>query len=121
MIGMYLSMVMVWTEHFFPLYDAPRDGTLVWSLLIWTVPGAFILTGFAGILIDRLAYRGGRERGASPQLLMIPTLGIALILRAVVDPNGMDWRRCRRHLRLPPAGGRRRDRSPGRPSRGNPW
>ena len=84
MIGMYLSMVMVWTEHFFPLYDAPRDGTLVWSLLIWTVIGAFILTGFAGILIDRLVYRGFRERDASPQVMMIASLGIALILRAVI-------------------------------------
>ncbi|MCH2437157.1 MAG: ABC transporter permease [Candidatus Thalassarchaeum sp.] len=84
MIGMYLSMVMVWTEHFFPLYDAPRDGTLVWSLLIWTVLGAFILTGFAGILIDRLVYRGFRERDASPQVMMIASLGIALILRAVI-------------------------------------
>ena len=84
MTGMYLSMVMVWSDHFFPLYDAPGDGVLVWSLLLWTVLGAFVLTGIAGILIDRLVYRGFRERKATPQVMMIASLGVALILRALV-------------------------------------
>ena len=84
MIGMYLSMVMVWVDQFYPLASAPRDGVLVWSLLLWTIIGAFVLTGIAGIVIDRLGYRGFRQKNASPQVMMIASLGIALILRALV-------------------------------------
>ena len=84
MIGMYLSMVMVWSDHFFPLYDAPGDGVLVWSLLVWTVLAAFVVTGIAGIIIDRLVYRGFREKDTTPQVMMIASLGVALILRAIV-------------------------------------
>ena len=84
MIGMYLAMIMVWTDYFFPLADTASDGTLVWSLLLWTILGAFILTGVAGILIDRLVYRGFRKKDASPQVMMIASLGVALILRAIV-------------------------------------
>ena len=84
MMGMYLSMVMVWSDYFFPLYDAPRDGTLAWSLLLWTVLAAFVLTGIAGIIIDRLVYRGFRKKETKPQVMMIASLGVALILRAIV-------------------------------------
>ena len=84
MIGMYLSMIMVWVDQFYPLASAPRDGVLVWSLLLWTIIGAFVLTGIAGIVIDRLVYRGFRQKNASPQVMMIASLGIALILRALV-------------------------------------
>ena len=84
MIGMYLSMVMVWVDQFYPLASAPRDGVLVWSLLLWTIIGAFVLTGIAGIVIDRLVYRGFRQKNASPQVMMIASLGIALILRTLV-------------------------------------
>ena len=84
MIGMYLSMIMVWVDQFYPLASAPRDGVLVWSLLLWTILGAFVLTGIAGIVIDRLVYRGFRQKNASPQVMMIASLGIALILRALV-------------------------------------
>jgi branched-subunit amino acid ABC-type transport system permease component len=84
MMGMYLSMVMVWSDYFFPEYDAPRDGTLAWSLLLWTVLAAFVLTGMAGIIIDRLVYRGFRKKENKPQVMMIASLGVALILRAIV-------------------------------------
>jgi len=83
MIGMYLSMVMIWSDLFFPLYDSDRDGVLTWSLLAWTLLGAFLLTGIAGVLIDRLVYRGFREKAATPQIMMIASLGVALILRAI--------------------------------------
>ena len=83
MIGMYLSMVMIWSDFFFPLYDANSDGVLAWSLLLWTLVAAFFLTGIAGVLIDRTVYRGFREKGASPQIMMIASLGVALILRAL--------------------------------------
>ena len=83
MLGMYLSMVMVWSEHFFPMYDAPLDGTLAWSVLLWTLVAAFLLTGLAGIIIDRLVYRGFRRKEASPRVMMIASLGVALVLRAI--------------------------------------
>ena len=53
------------------MYDAPRDGVLTWTVLCWTLL-AFILTGIAGIIIDRLVYRGFREENASPQVMMMP-------------------------------------------------
>ena len=83
MIGMYLAIVMLWSDYFFPLYDAPRDGVMAWSILIWILTAAFILTGIAGIIIDRLVYKGFREKKATPQVMMIASLGIALILRAI--------------------------------------
>ena len=83
MLGMYLSMVMVWSDYFFPMYDAPLDGTLAWSVLLWTLAAAFVLTGAAGIIIDRLVYRGFRKKEASPQVMMIASLGVALALRAI--------------------------------------
>jgi neutral amino acid transport system permease protein len=83
MLGMYLSMVMVWSDYFFPMYDAPLDGTLAWSVLLWTLVAAFVLTGLAGIIIDRLVYRGFRKKEASPQVMMIASLGVALALRAI--------------------------------------
>ena len=83
MLGMYLSMVMVWSDYFFPMYDAPLDGTLAWSVLLWTLVAAFVLTGLAGIIIARLVYRGFRKKEASPQVMMIASMGVALALRAI--------------------------------------
>jgi len=111
MIGMYLAMVMVWSDYFVPLYDAPKDGVLTWSLLSWSLLAAFILTGFAGIMIDRLVYRGFREQRASPQVMMIASLGVALILRALTylrfgasrnmfEPDS-DWRMPTMRWELP--------------------
>ena len=104
MIGMYLSLVMVWTDLLFPMSSLPtsKDGVLTWSVLIFILVAAFVLTGFAGIIIDRLVYRGFRKKGASPQVMMIASLGVALILRALTylrfgagrqlfEPEG-DWR-----------------------------
>ena len=84
MIGMYLAMVMVWSDYFFPLYDAPRDGTLVWSVLLWTIVLAFFLTGVAGIIVDRLVYKGFRDSKAKPEIMLISSLGVALVLRAII-------------------------------------
>ncbi len=111
MIGMYLAMIMVWSDYFVPLYDAPRDGVLTWSLLTWSLVAAFILTGFAGIIIDKLVYRGFREQKASPQVMMIASLGVALILRALTylrfgssrnmfEPDA-DWRMPTMRWELP--------------------
>lgn len=111
MIGMYLAMILVWSDYFVPMYDAPRDGVLTWSVLSWTLVGAFILTGIAGIIIDRLVYRGFREQNASPQVMMIASLGVALILRALTylrfgasrnmfEPDA-DWRMSTMRWEIP--------------------
>ncbi len=111
MIGMYLAMILVWSDYFVPMYDAPRDGVLTWSVLCWTLLAAFILTGIAGIIIDRLVYRGFREESASPQVMMIASLGVALILRAITylrfgssrnmfEPDS-DWRMPTMRWELP--------------------
>ena len=104
MIGMYLSMIMIWSNYFFPMANlsTTKDGVLTWSVFLFTLVAAFILTGIAGIIIDRLVYRGFRKTKASPQVMMIASLGVALILRALTylrfgagrrmfEPEG-DWR-----------------------------
>jgi len=104
MIGMYLAVLMVWTDQLFPMSNLPtsKDGVLTWSVLIFILIAAFILTGLAGIIIDRLVYRGFRKKEASPQVMMIASLGVALIIRALTylrfgagrqmfEPEG-DWR-----------------------------
>ncbi|MBT4051227.1 MAG: ABC transporter permease [Euryarchaeota archaeon] len=111
MIGMYLGMIMVWSDYYFPLYDAPKDGVLTWSLLSWSLIAAFVLTGIAGIIIDRLVYRGFRKNKSSPQVMMIASLGVALILRALTylrfgasrnmfEPDS-DWRMPAMRWELP--------------------
>jgi|TARA_B110000914_G_scaffold226380_1_gene250949 neutral amino acid transport system permease protein len=84
MIGMYLAMIMAWSEHYYPIQELSQDGVLAYSLLCWTLLAAFILTGIAGIIIDQLVYRGFRKDNASPQVMMIASLGVALILRAII-------------------------------------
>jgi ABC-type branched-subunit amino acid transport system permease subunit len=104
MLGMYLSMIMIWSNYFFPMANlsTTKDGVLTWSVILFTLLAAFVLTGIAGIIIDRLVYSGFRKTKASPQVMMIASLGVALILRALTylrfgagrkmfEPEG-DWR-----------------------------
>ena len=113
MIGMYLSMIMIWSDYFFPMtsLSPTKEGVQTWSVLIFTFLAAFILTGFAGIIIDRLVYKGFRKTQASPQVMMIASLGVALILRALTymrfgagrnmfEPEG-DWRMPNLRWELP--------------------
>lgn len=105
MLGMYVAIMIVWMDYFFPLVSVPKDGVLVWTVLLWTLLGAFVLTGLAGIIIDRLVFRGFRDRKSSADVMMIASLGVALILRAIVylrfgagtklfEPD-IDWRIAR--------------------------
>ncbi len=105
MLGMYVAVMLMWMDFFYPLHATPKDGVLVWSLLVWTLIGAFVLTGIAGIIIDRLVFRGFRDRKSSPDVMMIASLGVALVLRAIVylrfgagtklyEPD-VDWRIAR--------------------------
>ena len=83
MIGMFMGMIFAWSEHYYPLYDAPADGVIAWSLLFRAILAGLVITGLVGVLIDRLVYRGFRIRRANPQVMMIASLGIALILRSI--------------------------------------
>jgi len=105
MLGMYVAVMLMWMDFFYPLHATPKDGVMVWSLLVWTLIGAFVLTGIAGIIIDRLVFRGFRDRKSSPDVMMIASLGVALVLRAIVylrfgagtklfEPD-VDWRIAR--------------------------
>jgi branched-subunit amino acid ABC-type transport system permease component len=105
MLGMYVAVMLMWMDFFYPLHATPSDSVLVWSLLAWTLVGAFVLTGIAGIIIDRLVFRGFRDRKSSPDVMMIASLGVALVLRAIVylrfgagtklyEPD-IDWRIAR--------------------------
>ena len=106
-------MIMIWSDYFFPMtsLSTTKEGVLTWSVLIFTLLAAFILTGFAGIIIDRLVYKGFRKTQASPQVMMIASLGVALILRALTymrfgagrnmfEPEG-DWRMPNLRWQLP--------------------
>ena len=84
MLGMYVAMAIIWTDYFLPTTISPPDGVLVWSVLIYTLVAAFFITGLAGLMIDRLVYKDFRKKNASPQVMMIASLGVALALRALV-------------------------------------
>ena len=108
-------MIMIWSDFLFPMSNlqSSKDGVLTWSVLIFTLIAAFVLTGTAGIIIDRLVYRDFREKKASPQVMMIASLGVALILRSLTylrfgngrnlfEPEG-DWRMPTQRWELPTA------------------
>ena len=84
MLGMYVGIAFMWTDWLFPITEAPADGTLVWSLFFYVLIGSFLLTGLAGIIIDRLVFKGFRVSKSSPDVMMIASLGVAMILRSLV-------------------------------------
>ena len=84
LIGAYVALTLMWTDRFFPISDAPKDGVLNWELLIWAGIFAFVITGLVGVFIDRLVYKRLRSRLATPQVMMITSLGIAMVLRALL-------------------------------------
>ena len=84
MLGMYVGIAFMWMDWLYPISEAPADDTLVWSLFAYVVVGAFVLTGIAGIIIDRLVFKGFRDSKSSPDVMMIASLGVAMILRSLV-------------------------------------
>ena len=84
LIGAYVALLLMWSDRFFPQSDAPKDGSLEWELLIWAGLAAFIVTGLIGLLIDRLIYKRLRGKMATAQVMMITSLGVALILRGLL-------------------------------------
>ena len=84
LVGAYVALTLMWSDRFFPLADAPSDGVLNWELLIWAVVSAFVITGILGLIIDRLVYRRFRDKLSTPQVMMIASLGVSMVLRAIL-------------------------------------
>ena len=84
LVGAYVALLLMWSDRFFPMSDAPKDGVLEWELLIWAVISAFVVTGLVGVFIDRLIYKRLRKKLAKPQVMMIASLGVAMIIRAMM-------------------------------------
>ena len=83
-VGSYVALTLMWSDTFFPVSDAPKDGMLNWELLIWAGVSAFAVTGILGLIIDRLVYRRLRDQNATPQVMMIASLGVSMVLRALL-------------------------------------
>ena len=84
LLGGYVALTLMWSDRFFPISDAPKDGVLNWELMIWAAISAFVVTGLAGLFIDRMVYKRLRMKLAKPQVMMIASLGVAMIIRAVL-------------------------------------
>jgi ABC-type branched-subunit amino acid transport system permease subunit len=84
LFGAYVALTLMWSDRFFPVSVAPKDGVLHWDLLIWATVSAFVITGIVGLIIDRLVYRRLRNRLATPQVMMIASLGVSMVLRALL-------------------------------------
>ncbi|HIG03620.1 MAG TPA: hypothetical protein EYQ53_04480 [Candidatus Poseidoniales archaeon] len=82
--GAYIALSLMLSERFLPGVDAPKDGILAWELLIWACIGAFILTGIVGVIVDFLVMKKFRNKGASYQVMMIASLGVAMVIRAML-------------------------------------
>ena len=75
LIGSYVALIMMWSDRFYPISSAESDGKLDFSLIVYATIAAFIITGFIGLFIDKLVYKPLRQKFASPQVLMITSLG----------------------------------------------
>ncbi|HJM52485.1 MAG TPA: ABC transporter permease [Dehalococcoidia bacterium] len=84
LVGAYVALTLMWSDTFFPISDAPADGKFNWELIIWSGIMAFAVTGLIGLLIDRLVYKRLRNKLATPQVMMIASLGVAMVLRALL-------------------------------------
>lgn len=84
LVGAYVALLVMWSDRLFSVSDAPKDGSLEWELLIWAGISAFIITGLIGLLIDRLIYKRLRGKMATPQVMMITSLGVAMVIRALL-------------------------------------
>tara|TARA_Y100000588_G_scaffold6255_1_gene7551 strand:+ start:18419 stop:21280 length:2862 start_codon:yes stop_codon:yes gene_type:complete len=84
LFGAYVALTLMWSDRFFPISNAPKDGILNWELMIWSAISAFVITGLVGLVIDRVVYRRFRNRMVTPQIMMIASLGVSMVLRALL-------------------------------------
>ena len=52
LFGSYVALTLMWSDTFFPISNAPKDGVFDWDLLIVSGVGAFFITGFVGLFVD---------------------------------------------------------------------
>ena len=78
LFGAYVALTLMWSDRFFPISNAPKDGSLNWELIIWSGISAFIITGIIGLIIDKVVYKRFRNKMATPQVMMIASLGCLL-------------------------------------------
>lgn len=83
-IGSYVALTLMWSDRFFPISNAPKDGVLDSELLIWAGVTAFFVTGIIGLIIDRVVYKRFRRKMSTPQVMMIASLGVSMVLRAIL-------------------------------------
>ena len=67
LVGSYVALTLMWSDTFFSISDAPEDGSIDWTLLVWASICAFVITGFTGLLIDRLVFRRLRRELRLPK------------------------------------------------------
>lgn len=84
LFGSYIALTLMWSDSLFPISDLPKDGILDWELLIWAGVSAFVITGLIGLVIDKVVYRRFRNKMATPQVMMIASLGVSMILRGLL-------------------------------------
>lgn len=84
LLGSYVALTLMWSDRFFPISNAAKDGILNWELIIWSGISAFVITGIVGLIIDRVVYKRFRNKMGTPQVMMIASLGVSMILRALL-------------------------------------
>ncbi|MBI64593.1 MAG: hypothetical protein CL778_04890 [Chloroflexi bacterium] len=84
LLGSYIALILMWSDRFFPISNAPSDGNLNFRLLIFSVIFAFFICGIIGVIIDKSIYKPLRNKLASPQVMMITSLGVAMVIRAII-------------------------------------
>ena len=84
LVGSYVALTLMWSDRFFPISNAPKDGIFKWELLIWAGISSFFIAGLLGLLVDRVVYRRLRARMGTPQVMMIASLGVSMVLRALL-------------------------------------
>ena len=84
LVGAYVALTLMWSDFFFPISNAKEYGILSWELLVCASVTGFIVAGLFGLLIDRLVYRKLRNILATPQVMMIASLGVAMVIRALL-------------------------------------
>ena len=92
LVGAYVGFTMMWSPFFYTFLngekilhaDIKTDEALSWDTLFWACISGFMVAGIIGVIIDRLVYQRFRKRNALPQAMMIASLGMAMIMRAVL-------------------------------------
>ena len=92
LFGAYIGFTMMWSPFFYTLVEGEKvlninvnaDEIVTWDLFFWACISGFVITGIFGVIIDRLVYSRFRKKNATPQVMMIASLGVAMILRGLL-------------------------------------